>query len=265
MAVVTLTTDWGNTDFHVAAMKGEILGGIPDARIIDISHDVDPYDIYQTKWILGNSWYHYPKGTVHIIGVRGQSGIQQPLKEEERGYAIAAKFRDHYFIGCNDGMMSILFGTEPEEVYYILTSKGEKVMPDYEVLASAAVFLMSGGKISNVGKPVGDLITKKVTEPFRDNNSISGHVVFVDRFGNLVTNVTKEIFEDIVRDSQFEILVRSREYTIYQISDSYDRVVAGELVALFNSAGHLEIALRENDASKLIGSRIGDTIRIEIK
>ena len=109
MAVVTLTTDWGNTDFHVAAMKGEILGGIPDARIIDISHEVNPYDVHQIKWILGNSWYHFPEGSVHIIGVRGQTGIQQPLNDEQRSFAIHAKFRNPYFAGCNDGTLHTHF------------------------------------------------------------------------------------------------------------------------------------------------------------
>jgi S-adenosylmethionine hydrolase len=265
MAIVTLTTDWGSKDFYVAALKGEILGVLPDARIIDISHDVDPYDLYQTKWVLGNSWYHFPEGSVHIIGVKGQSGIQQPLKEEERAYAIAAKFRDHYFIGCNDGMMSILFGNKPDDVYYILTSKGEKVMPDYEVLSSAAVFLLSGGKINKVGKPVDDFVIKRLAEPYNDNNSISGSIIFVNRFGNLVTNVTRSIFDDIVKDGQFEILLRKREHTIKEVSESYDNVVAGEIVALFNSAGHLEIAIRQGIANKMLGANVGDTIRIELK
>ena len=255
MAIVTLTTDWGDSDYYPGAMKGILLSNAPDTVIVDISHFIEPYDHLHGRWVLGNCWFLYPDKTVHVIGFRGTDGND--------GYTVVAEYMNHFFIGSNDGFLSLLFGKDPDKIYYVLSSDGEKVRPDYEVLATSAAFLSKGGKIKDMGHPVENVVSKKLFTPVVEDSHMSGYVTFIDRFGNLITNITKSLFEDVSKSRSFEIYLRAREYIIDKISSSYEDVSPSDLVAFFNAAGHLEIAMRNGDASQLLGINLNDVIRVE--
>ena len=131
------------------------------------------------------------------------------------------------------------------------------------MLATSAAFLSKGGKIKDMGHPVENVVSKKLFTPVVEDSHMSGYVTFIDRFGNLITNITKSLFEDVSKSRSFEIYLRAREYIIDKISSSYEDVSPSDLVAFFNAAGHLEIAMRNGDASQLLGINLNDVIRVE--
>ncbi|HEX5002772.1 MAG TPA: SAM-dependent chlorinase/fluorinase [Bacteroidia bacterium] len=255
MAVITLTTDWGTRDFFVAALKGELLKQCPNVPVIDISHHVKQYDIIEGALILRNSWSHYPEGTVHVVGLIAHGG--------HKSSAIALKHKGHYFIGNNDGFFSLAFDEVPSEKYYIMDAKGAMVIPSLQVLADSAAYLAKGGKVSDMGKPVDDYLVKTMFQPYLEDDSISGAVIYQDSFGNLITNVTSELFNRIGGGRAFEIHLRMREYMLSNISTDYKEAGPGNMLVLFNSSGYLEIAICEGNAAELLYLRYGDTIRID--
>ncbi len=257
MAVLTITSDWGTTDYFVGAMKGDILTLCPEVTIIDISNAINPFDLVQGAFIFRNSWTRFPKGTVHLVGMCAAS--------KEIPALVVISYKNHYFVGPDDGFFYLVFDEIPTEVYYILDAKGNKVIPGSTVLASSAAFLAKGGKIKDMGEKATNLVQKSMGQPVTEEDTIRGSIIYVDTFGNLITNIARSLFERISKNRDFEITLRSSEYMINEIHDSYFKAGRGNLLAHYNESDYLEIAIAQGDASKLIGVSNGDIIRIEFK
>jgi len=257
MAVLTITSDWGTTDYFIGAMKGDILTLCPEAAIIDISHAINPFDLVQGAFVFKNSWIRFPKGTVHLVGMCSAS--------KEVPALVVISYKNHYFVGPDDGFFSLVFDEMPLDAYYILDAKGNKVIPGSNVLASSGAFLANGGKIKDMGEKASSLIQKSMIQPVTEEGTIRGSIIYIDTFGNLITNIEKSLFERIARGRDFEITLRSSEYMINEVHDSYFEAGRGNLLAHYNESGYLEIAISQGDASKLIGVSCGDIIRIEFK
>jgi S-adenosyl-L-methionine hydrolase (adenosine-forming) len=257
MPVITLTTDWGTTDYALAALKGDILTELPGATIVDISHNVTKFDLVNGAFIFRNAWKHFPSGTVHVIGFTG-------TQKSEPG-VIAVRKENHFFLGSNDGFFSLIFDDKPQEIYYVLSADGKKVRPDSRILGNAAAFLAKGGSIKDMGREVDDFQEKSGLIPVIEEKVIRGTIIYINNFGNIVTNISREIFERVSKGRKFEILVRKNEYRINRISDSYSDVDSGMVVALYDPEGYLEIAIAHGNASDLLGLAINDTVRIEFK
>lgn len=257
MPVLTITSDWGTTDYFIGAMKGDILTLCPEASIVDISHAINPFDLVQGAFIFKNSWIRFPKGTVHLVGMCAASKDVPAL--------VVIGHKNHYFVGPDDGFFSLVFDEMPADAYYILDAKGNKVIPGSAVLASSGAFLANGGKIKDMGEKVTTLIQKSMIQPVTEEDTIRGSVIYIDTFGNLITNIEKSLFERISKGRNFEITLRSSEYMINAIHEYYFEAGRGNLLAHYNESGYLEIAISQGDASKLIGVSYGDIIRIEFK
>jgi S-adenosyl-L-methionine hydrolase (adenosine-forming) len=257
MPVITLTSDWGTTDYFVGSLKGDILSACPEAMIIDISHAVIPYDLVHGAFIFRNSWSHFPKGTVHISGVSAMSHAPSPL--------IALGYQGHYFIGADNGFFSLVFDTLPDEGYFILDAKGNKVNPNSSVLASSASYLAKGGKLAEMGEKMTGMTERSMLQPVTEEKTIRGSVIYIDSYGNLTTNIEKSLFDRIARGRDFDIVLRTKEYIITKISNDYFEAGRGNLLAHYNQSGYLEIAISHGNASGLIGLECGDIIRIEFK
>jgi len=256
MPFITLTTDWGTTDYFVGALKGDILTTCPEAQIIDISHNVNAHDLVQGAFIMKNAWHHFPKGTVHISGVSGTSAQPDPL--------IALTYKGHFFIGSDNGFFSLVFGAMADEGYYILDSRGKKVIPHFPVLASSAAYLAKGGKLEGMGEKIISLTEKSLLQPVTEEMTIRGSVIYIDTYGNLVTNIEKSLFERIAKGRAYEIVLKTKD-VIREISNDYYQAGRGNLLALYNEAGFLEISINQANASDLIGMVYGDIVRIEFK
>ncbi len=257
MPVITLTTDWGTKDYFTGAIKGDILTNCSNATIVDITHQLTSYDWITGAFIFRNSWHRFPEGTVHVIGV---SSILSGTLE-----MIAFKHKNHYFLGANDGFFSLVFNDVPKDIYYVLDAKGNRVVPESRALGESAAYLAKGGKVSDMGEKLVEFNQNTMLNPVIEENLIRGSIVYVDSFGNVVTNIKRELIEKMAANRTFEITFRSKEYAIKQIDEYYFDVPRGHIMARYNEADDLELAINQGSASSLFGLKRGDTIRVEFK
>jgi S-adenosylmethionine hydrolase len=258
MAIITLTTDLGYKDFYQAALKGSILSQLPNANIVDISHDVAAFNIPQAAFILKNAFHYFPKSTVHLIG------IDSVFNEKTR--YLALKYRDHYFIGSDNGIFSLLFEEKPDEIVELNIMQDLKYLhfPLSDIFPKAASHLAKGGKLRDIGIPVSGVEDRMTIQPVIERDIIRGSVIYIDSFQNIITNITKEIFTSVQLNRDFTLFFKRNE-SISQLSWHYNEVPEGEKLCLFGISNHLEIAINKGNASGLLGLHLGDIVRIEFR
>ncbi|CAN5404084.1 hypothetical protein BH11BAC2_BH11BAC2_14840 [soil metagenome] len=257
MQLVTLTTDWGNRDHHVGALKGLLYSACPQVTIVDISHKVSHHNIQQAAYIFKNAFRKFPENSVHIIGVNSYT--------EEVPELLAIKKDGHYFIGMNDGFFSLVFEEEPVDMVVVEQGGLHYTYYELETVTYAASHLLMGNNVYELGSRPGHYEQKKSFLPVIEEEVIRGVVIYIDDFGNVVTNIHKSLFDEQKRDRKFEIVARKMQHTIDEISERYSAVEPGGAVSIFNAAGYLEIAINQDSASKLLGLKLNDNIRIEFK
>lgn len=273
MAIITLTTDFGYKDHFVGALKGTIYKELSDAKIVDITHAVSPFNIQECAYILKNSYKAFPEGTVHIVGVDSE-----PTVENQH---IAVLVDNHYFISANNGVISLITSEiEPEKVVEInIPNPIVGSFPVLDIFVKVACHIVRGGKLEVVGKLFEDLKELKEFAPriTNEGKTIVGSVIYIDNYGNVITNIQKSLFEAYRNGRKFEINARNRK--INQIHNRYSDIInfdlgknqrkgPGDLLALFNSSHYLELAIYKSDlntvggASTLLGLDYRDTIMI---
>jgi S-adenosylmethionine hydrolase len=257
--IITLTTDWGTRDFYVGALKGRLYSLVPGCNVVDISHDIEQFNTIQAAFVLRNTWHRFPTNSVHILSVVGTGGGSEPPK------LMAVQHEGHGFLGPDDGVFSLMFDELPKSSYHVLDNMGQKVTLKSDLVAASAAFLITGGDISNMGTPVQNLVSLANMKPSVDEYSIRGAVIMVDGFGNVVTNISRELMEASIKGRQYEILVRKGSGTISAIQSSYQSVVLGDWVAIYNESGYVELAIREGNAGELMGIGYGDMVRVEFR
>jgi S-adenosyl-L-methionine hydrolase (adenosine-forming) len=255
MAIITLITDWNKADYYIGSVKGKILSRNPSVNIVDITHQIPSFNISQAAFILRNCYYEFPEGTVHIIGISTVISKHIPLLIVEK--------EGHYFITSDNGITGLLFATVPEKVYKV---KNKEITFDISSnlsnYADIALKIIAGENISSFAEPVKDFSAHIPLRPVIEESLISGSVIYIDSFSNVITNITKELFERVSKKRPFEILIQSNQNKIHKLCETYHDVPSGDLVALFNSAGLLEIAINNGNAAGLLGLKISSTVRI---
>jgi S-adenosylmethionine hydrolase len=256
MAIITLTTDLGSKDFYQAALKGSILTILPTANIVDITHEVPSFNISYAAFVLKNVYNYFPKGTVHLIGI-------DSVFSEQSKY-VALKHHDHYFVGADNGIFSLLFEEAPDEVVELNIMQDLKYLhfPLVDIFVKAAIHLAKGGKLKEIGMPTDSIEERMLLHPVIERDIIRGSVIYIDTFCNVITNITKELFTRIQRNRDFTLYFRKSE-TINQLSWHYNEVSEGEKLCLFGISNHLEIAINKGKASGLLGLHLNDIVRVE--
>jgi S-adenosylmethionine hydrolase len=253
MAIVTLLTDSDESDHYVASIKAKILSVNPGLRIVDITHKIKPCDIGHAAFVLRSVFREFPKGTVHLIGVdaTGNRG-ENP---------IALHLEDHFFIGADNG----LFGLISEKSHQQLAELNAintitSTFPERDIFAPAAAKLASGVSLTDLGKPktaFRRLIDRQVKAT---KKLITGTVIRVDSFGNLITNIPKETFEILSREKAYTIQFGGEKFR--RIHTQYNQAEQGECFLVFNSLGLLEIGIYKGNAAELLGLDYDSTINI---
>src|SRR5258708_38291443 len=199
MAIITLTTDLGDKDIYQAALKGSILKLLPAVNIVDITNSVAAYNIQQAAFILKNSFYYFPDATVHLIGI-------DTVFNAETKY-LAVKYRNHFFVGADNGIFSLMFDKDPDEIVEINIMQDLKFLhfPLADIFVKAACHLANGGKLSEIGIPVADVEKKMNLQPVIEKNLIKGAVIYIDSFQNVITNITKEFFNKVQQCRRFTL------------------------------------------------------------
>ncbi|MDG1516618.1 MAG: SAM-dependent chlorinase/fluorinase [Flavobacteriales bacterium] len=259
MPIITLTTDLGLKDYYVASLKGHILSQLPDTSIIDISHDIPPFNISVAAFCLKNCYQDFPEGTIHIIGVSPEAN--------EHVCHLIIKHNQHYFIGADNGMFSLLFDEKPSEVFNlnIISDNDRRTFPTKDVFVQAACHIGRGGTMELIGSRIDGLTERTNFQPVIEEDVIRGMSMYIDSYGNVTTNITKSLFKLIGKGRDFAIVFRRSDYNIYELKLNYSEVPEGEKLALFSTNNHLEIAINKGNANKLFGLKLSDTIRVEFK
>jgi len=255
MPIITLTSDWGLKDHYTGAVKGVILTKMPEVRIVDISHNIPSFEIEQAAFVIKNSYANFPRGTVHILGIN---------TEESDTYAhTVVEVDGQFFIGTDNGIFSLIFDQKPDKIVElnILQESDCFTFSSRDRFVKAAIHLAQGKKIEELGNLKESIVEKILLKPVFNNDIIKGHVMYIDSYENIITNVSQSFFKEARKNRMFNIIFRS--YEINKISRSYTDVAPGEIVALFDSSSYLEIAMNQGNAAGLLGLGIKDMIRIE--
>lgn len=271
MQIVTLTTDLGLVDHYVAALKGQLYSALPDVKLVDISHNIQPFNIAQAAFFLNNIINDFPEGTIHFIGVDSlpQINIGNP---ESNLYPLVIKLKGHYFIGCDNGVFSLLQEYKnAAEIIRIddFSSKFSLRFPTRYIYIPAITKIAQGVPISELGEQVDHVKKVFVTQPIIESNLIKGAVIHIDKYGNVIVNITEKLFNEVGNGNPFTIYFKNSQYFIENISKNYYEVPTAEKLALFNESGYLEIAINKGvsgnggGAGSLLGLQVGDIIRME--
>jgi len=257
MLPITLTTDLGQRDFYLAALKGRMISLLPDVRLVDVTHDIPPFDVQAAAVALRNAYRYFPEGTVHLIGVDSVF--------REGGRHAIMKFGGHFFVGGDNGIFSIILGeNEAQELFEINIPQD----PDYlhfplaDTLAKAACHIAKGGVPSEIGRPMDEPLRRMMVQPLSDADSIKGHIAHIDSFGNAISDISRELFEKVQNERPFRLHFKHNE-TIDQLSRSYSEVPEGERLCLFGISNFLEIAINKGHAARLLGLQRDEIVIVE--
>ncbi len=257
--LVTLTTDFGLTDAYVAAMKGAMLQVEPALNMVDVTHQVEPQDIMGAAFVLRQVIPAYPEGTVHLAVVDpGVGSARLP---------IAARFGGHFFVGPDNGLLSLLLeGAEPEQVVVLdkpafwRSEQPARTFNGRDLFGPVAAHLASGKTLEEVGTPTEKFQQLHWAHPLSDDEGVQGFVVHIDRFGNCVTNISREVLEKNPRSLHAKCYVGS---TIVEgVRKTYTEVPQGEPLAILGSSNHLEVGVNGGDAATLLTIHKGSPVSL---
>ena len=259
MPIVTLTTDWGTRDHYLASFKGLLATQCPEASVIDITNDVDHFDILQASFILKNCYDKFPAGTIHFIGVRGNE-----VKRQVSGYVLV-ECNGHFFIGYDNGVFSLTLDDAEKSIYETDIDANDSDSAINERLVEIISLLVKGESPAAIFKPSEKLRSVLNSTPSFDSNTIRGAIIYIDSFQNIITNIPKNLFVDVGGPRSFTVVIRNHECKFKKVYSHYADADMGEPVILFNEKGMLEFALNGANAAGLMGVKVLDNIRIEFQ
>ncbi|MCU0456224.1 MAG: SAM-dependent chlorinase/fluorinase [Bacteroidales bacterium] len=254
MPVITLTTEWRNDDIYHGIIKGKLCRMCPGATIIDNATGIPAFNIAHASFVIRNTYENYPKGTIHIVCVHSEA-----LKDQD--YLIV-RAKDHYFIGTDNGIFNLILNAGPEEIVSITHKPGTD---ELDVFATAASDLIRGKKLSDMGRPL-KIISERI--PLRatiEKDVIIGSIIFIDSYGNAISNITREVFQRVFEGRNYRILIQSNKNRTERIYERYSDVPVGDMLARFNSLDLLEIAINGANVSELLDLNVGTVLRIDLR
>lgn len=246
MPLITLTSDIGHQDYLVAAIKAQLLHIDPSFNIVDISHQIVPFNYPQAAYICRSAFRNFPDYTFHLVLVN--------LFEKRPEHLLLAFHQNQYFLCADNGLINMILEERPEMVMGIPLEKSDNrnTIHCVSVMGRVVNRLAMGDPITGIGIPDFNYIEKNHLRPLLDSNWIEGQIIFIDNFENVIVNITRSQFEEQRRGRSFRIVFK-RDEVIDRISETYADVQPGEKLAMFNSAGYLEIAINKGNAAGLFG------------
>jgi S-adenosyl-L-methionine hydrolase (adenosine-forming) len=256
--LITLTTDFGLSDHFVGVMKGVIAGIAPAARVIDICHDIAPYNITEAAFVIAEAWPYFPKATIHVVVVDpGVGSSRRPIVVEAGG---------SFFIAPDNGVLSIVFGV-PHKVRVISNPRLmrraiSRTFHGRDVFAPAAAHLAKGAQPAQFGKRIHDFVRADAAAVVRlSATAWRANILKVDRFGNLITSFLAEHFPGVT-SQPFEMRVGREK--IRRVALHYAEIDIGELFVIVGSSGYLEIAANQASAAGMLGCGAGAAVELEL-
>ncbi len=246
MALITLTSDFGQQDYIAGAVKGQLLQIDPGFRIHDISHQVASFNYPQAAYICRNALWQFPTNTFHLILVN--------LFEQKPEYLLLAYVQEQYIFCADNGLLDMITPAKPTRVIGLPLDKNEIKNTLYctRQIGLAIKAIESGALPESLGDPEIKYTEKNDLRPLTHKEYIEGQIIFIDKFENVIVNITRDVFEAERKGRSFRIVFKRNEI-IDRISESYADVPQGEKLALFNSANYLEVAINKGNAAGLFG------------
>ena len=259
MALVTFMSDFGTEDHYVAAVKAAILKGNQSLNIIDISHSIYPSDIGHASYVLKSVFRDFPANTVHLCAV--------DLNSREPNKLIAIKLEEHYFVGPDSGLFSLLSTQRPTAIIDINALKPiESTFDAKDIMAPVVSGLANGKNIHEIGPELQEMKVLYSRQLKVTKREISGNVIRVDSYGNLITNIVQTEFDTIMKingNKPFEVgFGREKSRRIHK---TYNEVESGEFYIFFNSNGYLQIGINKGNASELLGLALDSPVVINFE
>ena len=259
--IITLLTDFGLNDNFVGVVKGVILGINPKVNIVDISHGIKPRDILQAAFLLKSSYHYFPRQTIHLV-------IIDPGVGSERK-SIVVKTKDYYFIGPDNGVLSLALKKEIKIIDIISISNKRFFLKPIsstfhgrDIFAPVAAYLSCGRNITDFGVPQKSFRHLDFPQPKTKGRALQGQIIYIDHFGNLITNIQETIFRKFVKERQARISLGGQ--IIDKVSRSYLEVEKNKPLAIFGSFGTLEISLSCGSARDYLRAREGQKVEVSL-
>jgi len=274
MAIITLTTDYGNKDYSVSSLKAKLISNIDNIRIVDITHNISPFNLAEAGYVLEGAFSDFPKGTIHILSVDSE------LTPENRHIAIM--YEGSFFIGADNGVFSLIFrDKKPDQIVEInIHSNYNNNISADELFVKVASHIKRSGPLNVVGTEIEKIkeITNLRPVINKEINQILGSVIYIDNYGNVVTNITEKLFKEISKTRPFIINARNVKFSkVYKnYSDAIDfslekkdREEDGKKIAIFNNLGYLQLCIYRSNpqtvgsASTLFGLNYRDVVSVQ--
>ena len=267
-SIVTITTDFGTQDGYVSAMKGTMLSIAPDARLVDVSHEIAPQDVMESAFVLQTAQPYFPSGTVHLVVVDPGVGTERR--------AVALRHDGHWYVGPDNGVFPLVLDDETPEAMVELdnpeawrTDAPSTTFHGRDIFSPAAAHLAAGRSLEAIGSPIETLEPLRWAQPTAEAGTVQGWIVHVDHFGNCITNIRRSTLRDALdleaRPSP-ETLPPLKAYAgttvLEALSSTYGDVAEEDPVMLFGSTGYLEVSVNGGNAAERLDIRKGDSIKL---
>jgi len=253
MQIVTLITDLGNTDYYLGALKGSILKECGAIQLIDVATQISSFDIRHGAYVLGKSFSFFPENTIHFLHLNAP---------ESNGKMILVRHQNHYIVGFDNGSIPLALGEIPSETYLV---QREKFSNKSSLFAESIVGIINAIKnqqpLESIGTKTQQIRRLTRLKSFCSVGNIRGNILHIDKYGNGITNISREEMQQFIGEKKFVIYLNTWEGT--EILESYNDVAPGEVVCFFNAENYLEIAINKNKSTNLIGVKIDNPILIE--
>ena len=256
--IITLMTDFGTSDHYVGVMKGVILNINPQIEIVDITHTIPPQDIHGAAFLIDSAHRYFPTGTIHVI-------VVDPGVGSERR-AIVCQTETAYFVCPDNGILTHILRNE-ERVHTVAVENSAYFLPQVsntfhgrDIFAPVAAHLSRGVPIDKLGSPVAQPVQLSVPTPQITDKAVIGHIIWIDSFGNLVTDISHEILESL--EGRDRVVIHAGSATIGRLNRSYAESAVGEVLAIVGSFNRLEISINQGNAAQVLGLKRGDRVTI---
>ncbi len=246
MSIITLTSDIGEKDYLIGAVKGRLWSKNKAFQLADISHTISPYQYNEAAYLISNAYAHFPDYSWHIILVN--------LFDQPNPRCLLAFHEGHYFACPDNGLLPMIFNGDPQHavVLPLAPAAVPNMMAWIDKIAEAIIAIENGGSFQQLGSEAENMILKSNLQPNFFDDYIEGRIIFIDRFENVIVNITRQLFETVRKGRSFRIEFKTDD-VITKISDHYGQVNEGDKLAFFNTAGYLEIAVNKGNAAGLFG------------
>lgn len=254
--IITLTTDFGQAGSYAGAVKGVLLGINPKIKIVEITHEISPFNILEGALLLNSFYQFFPRGTIHLVVV--DPGVGGKRK------GILVRTDNYFFVGPDNGVLSFIYEQEKVREMINLTNseyflgKPSSTFHARDIFAPVSAYLSLGVKLGEFGSPTQGCYKFKLPDPVYRKDYLMGEIIYIDRFGNLITSISSDLIQERKR---VQISIKNKK--INHLSQYYEEEKEGKLLALIGSSNFLEIAVNQGNAQKLLKAKTGDKVEIE--